>query len=68
MKLTLNFDETPIWESIYDTLCLFFRDEENMKTFLSEETRHDTLINLTNEIKYILDDTLPDEIDVFHAF
>ena len=68
MKLTLNFDETPIWESIYDTLCLFFQNEKNMKTFLSEETRRDTLIDLTNEIQYILNDTLPDEIDIFHAF
>ena len=68
MKLTLTFDETPIWESIYDTLCLFFRDEERMKTFLNEATRSDALTDLTNEIQYILNDTIPSEIDVFHAF
>ena len=68
MKLTLVFDETPIREGIYDTLCLFFRDEENLKNFLSEETRRDTLQDLADEIKYILDDTIPDEIDVFNVF
>lgn len=68
MKLTLVFDETFIQEGIYDTLCLFFRDEENMKNFLSEETRRDILQDLADEIKYILDDTIPDEIDVLHTF
>ena len=68
MKLTLDFDETLIREGIYDTLCLFFRDEENMKAFLSEETQRDALADLADEIKYILDDTIPSEIDVLHVF
>lgn len=63
MEIKLKFSEDILFESIYDTLSLFFREQNNVERILKED-KHDVLLDLTEEIKYIISDTMPDEIEM----
>lgn len=63
MEIKLKFSEDILFDSIYDTLSLFFRNQDNVERIL-EEDKHEVLLDLAEEIKYIISDTIPNEIEV----
>lgn len=63
MKIELKFDEDILFDSVYDTLSLFFQDQDNIEHIL-EEDKHEVLLDLADEIRNAISITIPNMVEL----